>query len=86
MSKHGYHKGTVLIRCPSCENRHVISDHLNIFFDKKTTLEDILKQDGRQVTRGYLEGDMEFWDDGTAFKREGQDESKPDSGSGGQLP
>ena len=86
MSKHGYHKGTVLIRCPSCENRHVISDHLNIFFDKKTTLEDILKQDGRQVTRGYLEGDMEFWDDGTAFKREGQDGSKPDSGSGGQLP
>lgn len=85
MSKHGYHKGTVLIRCPSCENRHVISDHLNIFFDKKTTLEDILKQDGRQVTRGYLEGDMEFWDDGTAFKREDKDGSKPDSGSG-QLP
>ena len=83
MSKHGYHKGTVLIRCPSCHNRHVISDHLNIFFDKKTTLEDILKQDGRQVTRGYLEGDMEFWDDGVAFKREeGQDESKSRSDSG----
>lgn len=82
MSKHGYHKGTVLIRCPSCHNRHVISDHLNIFFDKKTTLEDILNQEGKKVTRGYLEGDMEFWDDGVAFKREGQDESKSSSDSG----
>lgn len=80
MSKHGYHKGTVLIRCPSCHNRHVISDHLNIFFDKKTTLEDILQKDGRQVTRGVLDGDMEFWDDGVAHKRE---KSGPtDSGSG----
>lgn len=80
MSKHGYHKGTVLIRCPSCHNRHVISDHLNIFFDKKTTLEDILQKDGRKVTRGVLDGDMEFWDDGVAHKRE---KSGPtDSGSG----
>lgn len=80
MSKHGYHKGTVLIRCPSCHNRHVISDHLNIFFDKKTTLEDILQKDGRQVTRGVLDGDMEFWDDGVAHKRE---KSEPtDAGSG----
>lgn len=69
MSKHGYHKGTVLIRCPSCHNRHVIADHLNIFFDKSTTLEDIMQKEGKKVTRGYLEGDMEFWDDGVAFKR-----------------
>lgn len=78
ISKQGYHKGTVLIRCPSCHNRHLISDHLNIFSDKKTTLEDILQQDGRQVTRGYMDGDMEFWDDGVAFKRDGN-ESKSGS-------
>lgn len=78
ISKQGYHKGTVLIRCPSCHNRHLISDHLNIFFDKKTTLEDILQQDGRQLTRGYMDGDMEFWDDGVAFKR---DENESKSGS-----
>lgn len=69
MSKHGYHKGTVLIRCPSCQNRHVISDHLNIFFDQKTTLEDILAEKGSKLTRGYVDGDMEFWDDGVAHKR-----------------
>lgn len=28
LSKQGYHKGTVLIGCPECKNRHLISDHL----------------------------------------------------------
>lgn len=30
ISKHGYHTGTVLITCPECKNRHVISDHLKV--------------------------------------------------------
>ena len=32
ISKHGYHKGTVLITCPECSNRHLISDHLKVGF------------------------------------------------------
>lgn len=44
ITKHGYHKGTILIKCPSCANRHVISDHLKIFMDQKSTLEDILQR------------------------------------------
>ena len=32
VSKHGYHNGTVLITCPECSNRHVISDHLKVGF------------------------------------------------------
>ena len=44
ITKHGYHKGTILIKCPTCANRHVISDHLKIFMDEKSTLEDILKR------------------------------------------
>lgn len=76
MSKHGYHKGTVLIRCPNCLNRHVISDHLGIFMDQKSTLEDILKRKGMTLTKGYLEGDMEFWEDGLVYK----------TGTGDQLP
>ena len=30
ITKHGYHKGTVLVTCPACKNRHVISDHLRV--------------------------------------------------------
>lgn len=30
MSRQGYHHGTVLITCPECTSRHVISDHLKV--------------------------------------------------------
>lgn len=65
MSKQGYHRGTVLIQCPGCKSRHVMSDHLGIFFDKKTTLEDLLKEKGQTITHGQTDGNLEFWDDGT---------------------
>ena len=72
MSKHGYHHGSVLIACPSCKNRHVISDHLRIFGDTAMTVEDLLRAKGELVKKGTLgeEGDLEFWDDGTSSVRE----------------
>ncbi|KAJ5179828.1 hypothetical protein N7492_003038 [Penicillium capsulatum] len=72
MSKQGYHRGTVLIQCPSCKSRHVMSDHLGVFFDKKTTLEDLLKEKGQTLTHGHTDGNLEFWDDGTvkSFKKD----------------
>ncbi|KAL4911084.1 DNL zinc finger-domain-containing protein [Aspergillus multicolor] len=78
VSKHGYHRGTVLIQCPSCKNRHVISDHLNIFFDRSKTLDDLLEERGQTIVRGTLQGDMEFWDDGSVTEREkeGEDQGK----------
>ena len=48
VTKHGYHKGTVLITCPSCKARHVIADHLKVFLDRSHTLEDILRQKAAQ--------------------------------------
>ncbi|KAL8727763.1 MAG: hypothetical protein Q9166_005818 [cf. Caloplaca sp. 2 TL-2023] len=65
VSKHGYEKGTVLVTCPICKNRHVISDHLKIFSEKRMTLEDILREKGELVKRGRVgpEGDVEFWDE-----------------------
>jgi protein import protein ZIM17 len=30
VSKQGYHHGTVLITCPACKNRHLMSDHLKV--------------------------------------------------------
>lgn len=30
ITKQGYHEGTVLVSCPGCKNRHLISDHLKV--------------------------------------------------------
>ncbi|GAB7347463.1 hypothetical protein MBLNU459_g4377t1 [Dothideomycetes sp. NU459] len=71
ISKQGYHHGTILITCPGCKNRHLISDHLKIFSDTSVTIEDILKEKGQLLKKGQLgsEGDVEFWDDGTQTER-----------------
>ncbi|KAL3419287.1 DNL zinc finger domain containing protein [Phlyctema vagabunda] len=78
VSKHGYHLGSVLITCPSCRNRHVISDHLRIFGDRDLTIEDLMKEQGQIFKKGTLseDGNMEFWSDGTMTER-AQDWSKP---------
>lgn len=72
VSKQGYHHGSVLIACPGCKNRHVISDHLKIFGDKALTVEDILKSKGELVKKGTLgeDGDLEFWEDGSTTVRD----------------
>ncbi|KAB5551112.1 DNL zinc finger-domain-containing protein [Coniochaeta sp. 2T2.1] len=70
VSKQGYHHGSVLIACPSCKNRHVISDHLKIFGDRRVTVEDLLREKGQLVKKGALDGDIEFWDDGSTTVRE----------------
>ncbi|USP79973.1 uncharacterized protein yc1106_07247 [Curvularia clavata] len=78
LSKQGYHHGTVLIQCPDCKNRHLISDHLkvpySIFSDKAVTIEDLMRKKGSLVKKGSLsaEGDVEFWEDGTSTPRSAQ--------------
>ncbi|EOA84979.1 uncharacterized protein SETTUDRAFT_137237 [Exserohilum turcica Et28A] len=74
LSKQGYHHGTVLIQCPGCKNRHLISDHLKVFSDKSVTIEDLMREKGNLVKKGSLsaEGDVEFWDDGTSTPRSAQ--------------
>ncbi|KAI1456602.1 DNL zinc finger-domain-containing protein [Annulohypoxylon moriforme] len=69
VSKIGYHHGSVLISCPSCRNRHIISDHLNIFGDRKITVEDLMREKGQLVKRGSLgeDGDIEFWQEKEEF-------------------
>lgn len=59
----------MLITCPDCKARHVISDHLKIFADKSFTIEDLMRQKGHIVRKGSLEGDVEIWDDGTKVER-----------------
>ncbi|KAH8151277.1 uncharacterized protein LAJ45_04479 [Morchella importuna] len=50
ITKQGYHHGSVMITCPGCQNRHVISDHLKIFGETARSFEDILSQSGSGET------------------------------------
>ncbi|KAL9076410.1 MAG: hypothetical protein Q9157_003698 [Trypethelium eluteriae] len=72
VSKQGYHHGTVLIKCPGCGGRHLISDHLRIFSDGSVTIEDLMKQKGELVRRGSIsdDSDVEFWDDDAERRKE----------------
>ncbi|KAL8414981.1 hypothetical protein RB594_005980 [Gaeumannomyces avenae] len=66
VSKQGYHHGSVLITCPDCRNRHVISDHLGVFGDRKgVTVEDLMRDRGLLIKKGTLgeDGSIEFWED-----------------------
>ncbi|KAI9904788.1 hypothetical protein N3K66_001317 [Trichothecium roseum] len=68
ISRQGYHRGSVLVACPGCKNRHVVSDHLGVFGDRKgVTVEDLLRDKGQIVRRGNLgeDGDVEFWPEDT---------------------
>ncbi|KAK1770008.1 zf-DNL-domain-containing protein [Phialemonium atrogriseum] len=93
VSKQGYHHGSVLITCPGCRNRHVMSDHLGVFSEAPSgTVEDLMRGRGRLVKRGTLgeDGDVEFWEDGTVTRRGGADDPDGEGevvvvgGAGGQ--
>ncbi|KAK3362294.1 DNL zinc finger-domain-containing protein [Lasiosphaeria hispida] len=71
ISKQGYHHGSVLVTCPGCRSKHVITDHLRIFGDHKITIEELLAERGQIIKKGTLgpDGDIEFWEDGTVTTR-----------------
>ncbi|ETI56701.1 hypothetical protein F441_00854 [Phytophthora nicotianae CJ01A1] len=49
ISKHAYYNGVVLVRCPGCENLHLVADRLGWFEDDSTDVESLLKQKGESV-------------------------------------
>lgn len=42
------------MRCCGCKNNHLVADNLGWFRDKKTNIEDILREKGEHVQRVTL--------------------------------
>jgi hypothetical protein len=51
MSKHAYNHGVVIIQCSSCNNHHLIADHLGWFRDGRVTIEDLMYEQGEKVMK-----------------------------------
>jgi hypothetical protein len=51
MSRHAYDHGVIIIQCSSCQNRHLIADHLGWFRDGRTTIEDLMLEQGEKVLK-----------------------------------
>jgi len=69
MTKQAYNEGVVLMKCPGCQNIHLIADNLDWFCDGKINVEDILSKKGEDV-RVINEGTFEFLKEGEVANKE----------------
>ncbi|KAI5306434.1 U3 snoRNP protein, partial [Ascosphaera pollenicola] len=65
-------------------------DHLKIFMDSSSTLEDILAKGGQTIVKARLDGDLEWWEDGSIRSLSGgnpaEQEAQPDQKQGFEKP
>jgi len=79
MSRQSYEKGVVLVRCPGCQNLHLIADRYG-WFGEPGSIEDYLAERGEEVFRGSDDGTLELtpeqlagWSKKSAGEEKGND-------------
>ena len=48
-SKQAYEHGVVIVTCPGCESKHLVSDQLGWFGEEGKTIEDIAREKGISI-------------------------------------
>lgn len=59
-SKKSYETGVVLVRCPGCDNLHLIADRLGFFEDKSVDIVSLMQSKGIDVKRISDMNDIDF--------------------------
>jgi len=65
-TKQAYEKGVVIVRCPGCDNQHLIADRLGWFEDESWDVERLMKERGEGMVKLEHDGTLEFFGENEA--------------------